>query len=137
MDSNTITINKNRGWRGLAEVIYRGKNGSIEQRMIFSFSQPVWDDMIYRNKIALQDKDNFIILTFENSYKKLPEPHQQRSVLIKNVTLKVVNKEVYSKRTWATDAKYSNDYAVIANCITNTNNHTTSEWNYVGVRVLP
>lgn len=136
MDSNTITINKNRGWRGLAEVIYRGKNGLIEQRMIFSFSQPVWDDMIYRHKIALQDKDNFIILTFGESY-ELPKPCQQRSVLIKNVTLKVVNKEIYSKRTWATDAKGSNDYAVIANCITNTNNHTTSEWNYVGVRVLP
>ena len=112
------------------------KNGLIEQRMIFSFSQPVWDDMIYRHKIALQDKDNFIILTFGESH-ELPKPCQQRSVLIKNITLKVVNKEVYSKRTWATDARYSNDYAVIANCISNTNNHTTSEWNYVGVRVLP
>lgn len=137
MDSkNTITINKNRGWRGLAEVIYRGKNGLIEQRMIFSFSQEVWDDMIYRHKIALQDKDNFIILTFEKSC-KLPAPYQQRSVLIKNVTLNVVNKEVYSKRTWAIDARCSNDYAVINNCINNTNKHTTSEWNYVGVRVLP
>lgn len=136
MDSNTITINKNRGWRGLAEVTYRGKNGLIEQRMIFSFSQAVWDDMIYRHKIALQDKDNFIILTFEKSC-KLPAPHQQRSVLIKNITLNVVNKEVYSKRTWATDARYSNDYAVINNCIGNTNKHTTSEWNYIGVRVLP
>lgn len=91
---------------------------------------------MYRNKIALQDKDNFIILTFAKSC-ELPKTYQQRSVLIKNVTLKVVNKEVYSKRTWATDARYSNDYAVINNCISNTNKHTTSEWNYVGVRVLP
>ena len=35
MDSkNTITINKNRGWRGLAEVIYRGKNGLIEKKRL-------------------------------------------------------------------------------------------------------
>ena len=98
--------------------------------MIFSFSQPVWEDML-RGVLVMQDDDNYIILKFSDPYYKLPRPSQQRSVLIKHVVLAIVNKEIYSKATWVKDHKTAGEYSAIYNFLKNRNNHTTSDWNYI------
>lgn len=130
-----IAINKNRGWRGLAEVVYTGDAGTEIQKMIFSFSQPVWEDLL-KGFIVLQDKDNYTVLEFDN-IEALPKPTQQRSVLIKNFSAEVVNKQIYQKTSWTQPAMSHGHYAYISNFIKNRNNHTTSDWNCIGIRVLP
>lgn len=104
--------------------------------MIFSFSQPVWEDMS-KGRLVMQDDDNYIILKFLDPDYKLPRPSQQRSVLIKNVVLPIVNIKTYSKKTWMKDHSTAGDYSAIYNFLKNRNNHTTSDWNCIGVRVVP
>lgn len=84
----------------------------------------------------MQDKDHYIVLKFDQ-LDKLPSPKQQRSVLIKNVILPITEKEIYSKETWSHDHKTAGDWTAIYNFIKNKNNHTTSDWNCIGVRVVP
>lgn len=130
-----LVLNKNRGWRGLAEAQWLDDDNKTIQRMIFSFSQRVWDDML-RGYLVMQDKDHYIVLKFDQ-LDKLPSPKQQRSVLIKNVILTITEKEIYSKETWARDHRTAGDYNAIYNFLKNKNNHTTSDWNCIGVRVVP
>ena len=130
-----IIINKNRGWRGLAEVKLISESGDTEQKMIFSFSQPMWNDML-AGYIVMQDEDNYIVLKFDDTY-KLPAPTQQRSVLIKNVALIVKEKVVIPKATWIDDHHTAGEYNAIVHFLRNRNNHTTSDWNCVGIRVMP
>lgn len=104
--------------------------------MIFSFSQPVWDDMM-KGVMVMQDEEHYIILKFSDPGYKLPRPFQQRSVLIKNAVLNIDSKEVYSKTNWVKEHKTAEDYSAICNFITNRNNHTASSWNCIGVRVVP
>lgn len=132
-----LIINKNRGWRGLAEAVHYNKStGNIIHKQIFSFSQDMWDDMIYRHKLVIQTNDKYIIYEFADTYDALPKPIQQRSVLIKNVNLKIVNVTTYDKTTWD-DVTDVDDYKVIRNFIMNRNNHTQSDWNCIGIRVIP
>ena len=131
-----LILNKNRGWRGLAEAQLLDEENNTIQRMIFSFSQPVWDDML-KGRMVMQDEQNYIILEFDYEHSRLPRPTQQRSVLIKNVVLPVVNIKRYSKKTWMKDHKTFGDYYAIDNFIKNRNNHTTSDWNCIGIRVIP
>ena len=93
-----IRINKNRGWRGLAELDCENERREDIAKMIFSFSQPVWEDML-KGFIVLQDEDNFILLEFDNT-DELPKPTQQRSVLIKSFQATVVNQYEYPKENW-------------------------------------
>lgn len=130
-----LVLNKNRGWRGLAEAQWLDDDDNTIQRMIFSFSQRVWDDML-RGYLVMQDKDHYIVLKFDQ-LDKLPSPKQQRSVLIKNVILTITEKEIYSKETWARDHRTAGDYNAIYNFLKNKNNHTQSDWNCIGVRVVP
>lgn len=130
-----LILNKNRGWRGLAEALIQNDSGDISQKMIFSFSQPVWDDML-SGKLVMQDKDNYIVIKYDDKT-ELPHPSQQRSVLIKNAEMAIVNKAVYPKATWTSEARTGGDYAAIYHFIQNNNHHTTSNWNCVGVRVVP
>ena len=130
-----LILNKNRGWRGLAEAQLLDEDNNTIQKMIFSFSQPVWNDML-RGVLVMQDDDNYIILKFDK-LEVLPRPTQQRSVLIKHVVLPIVNKVIYPKATWARDHKTSGDYSAIYNFLKNRNNHTTSDWNCIGIRVVP
>ena len=130
-----LILNKNRGWRGLAEAQWLDDDNNTIQRMIFSFSQQVWNDML-RGYLVMQDKDHYIVLKFDQ-LDKLPSPKQQRSVLIKNVILTITEKEIYSKETWSHDHKTAGDWTAIYNFIKNKNNHTTSDWNCIGVRVVP
>ena len=130
-----LVLNKNRGWRGLAEAQWLDDDNNTIQRMIFSFSQQVWNDML-RGYLVMQDKDHYIVLKFDQ-LDKLPSPKQQRSVLIKNVILTITEKEIYSKETWSHDHKTAGDWTAIYNFIKNKNNHTTSDWNCIGVRVVP
>lgn len=132
-----IIVNKNRGWRGLAEVQLLNNDNVVMQKMIFSFSQPVWNDMILRGKLIMQDKDNYIILNFDADKSSLPRPWQQRSVLIKNAILPIVDKKVYPKTKWQSETKTAEDYGAICNFLANRNNHTTSDWNCIGIRVIP
>ena len=131
-----LVLNKNRGWRGLAEAQWMDESNNTIQKMIFSFSQPVWNDML-RGVFVMQDEENYIILKFSDKDHQLPTPTQQRSVLIKHATLQIVNKAVYSKATWASDTRTAGDYSAINNFIKNRNNHTQSDWNCVGIRVVP
>ena len=130
-----LILNKNRGWRGLAEAQWLDDDNNTIQKMIFSFSQQVWNDML-RGYLVMQDKDHYIVLKFDQ-LDKLPSPKQQRSVLIKNVVLPITEKEIYSKETWSHDHKTAGDYNAIHNFLKNRNNHTTSDWNCIGVRVVP
>ena len=130
-----LVLNKNRGWRGLAEAQWLDDDNNTIQRMIFSFSQQVWNDML-RGYLVMQDKDHYIVLKFDQ-LDKLPSPKQQRSVLIKNVILTITEKEIYSKETWSRDHKTAGDWTAIYNFIKNKNNHTTSDFNCIGIRVVP
>lgn len=130
-----LILNKNRGWRGLAEAQWLDDDNNTIQRMIFSFSQRVWNDML-RGYLVMQDKDHYIVLKFDQ-LDKLPSPKQQRSVLIKNVVLPITEKEIYLKETWSRDHRTAGDYNAIYNFLKNKNNHTTSDWNCIGVRVVP
>lgn len=129
-----IIINKNRGWRGLAELVAENERREEVMKMIFSFSQPVWEDML-KGYIVVQDDDNYIILNFDN-VDMLPKPTQQRSVLIKSFNATVVNSWTYSKDSWVRDTS-SNHYSFIYHFTKNRNNHTTSDWNCIGIRVTP
>lgn len=128
-----IAILKNRGWRGLAELYCLDKDSDVITTMIFSFSQEVWDDM-QKGYIVIQDKDNYYVINFTDTAKL---PKGQRSVLIKNFRADVVSIRKYSKDTWMKESYTIGDYQRIMNFIRNRNNHTTSDWNYIGIRVIP
>ena len=130
-----LILNKNRGWRGLAEAQLLNDDNTTIQRMIFSFSQPVWNDML-RGVMVMQSEQDYIILKFSDPDYKLPRPFQQRSVLIKNVVLNIDKIETYSKKTWIKDSP-EDDHSAIHNFLKNRNNHTTSDWNCIGIRVIP
>lgn len=128
-----IRINKNRGWRGLAELICEDEERKTVHKMIFSFSQAVWNDLL-QGYIVIQDEDNYFILNFDNT-EALPKPTQQRSVLIKSFLGTVTNITAYPKNE-RMDVM-SDDYSRVYNFKKNRNNHTTSDWNCIGVRVVP
>lgn len=102
--------------------------------MIFSFSQAVWEDML-KGFIVLQDEDNFILLEFDNT-DELPKPTQQRSVLIKSFQATVVNQYEYPKENWKMNIS-GEHYSYIYDFTMNRNNHTTSDFNCIGIRVVP
>ena len=128
-----IRLNKNRGWRGLAELVCEDEERKTIHKMIFSFSQPVWEDLL-KGYIVTQDEDNYFILNFDNT-EMLPKPTQQRSVLIKSFLATVINITAYPKNEPLNTM--SDDYGRIYNFKKNRNNHTTSDWNCIGVRVIP
>lgn len=133
MTYSKITINKNRGWRGLAEVQVYNPETKNEMKMIFSFSQDVWDDLL-NGYIVMQDKDNYYVIEFDN-LDSLPRPTQQRSVLIKNFNANITAIRQYDKATWTSAPE--TDWACIHFFKKNRNNHTTSDWNCIGIRVIP
>lgn len=128
-----IRLEKNRGWRGLAELICEDDERNVVHRMIFSFSQNVWNDLL-AGHIVTQDQDFYYVLDFDNT-DALPKPTQQRSVLIKSFMATVTNICAY-KKDEALNV-LSSHYALIYNFKKNRNNHTTSDWNCIGVRVTP
>ena len=128
-----IILNKNRGWRGLAELICEDEERKVVHKMIFSFSQAVWNDLL-QGYIVIQDEDNYFILNFDNT-ERLPKPTQQRSVLIKSFQATIKNITAYPKHK-SMDV-LSDDYDRIYNFKKNRNNHTTSDWNCIGIRVIP
>lgn len=133
MDIQKICINKNRGWRGLAEIDCMDSENRTQMKMIFSFSQPVWDDM-QDGYIVVQDNENYYVLEINNTDAL---PKGQRSVLLKYFRADVVNKSVYSKKDWAQASLSKGHYDKIGHFIKNRNNHTQSSWNCIGVRVVP
>ena len=133
MNAHRILINKNRGWRGLAEVSVYDDDKREVNKMIFSFSQPMWDDM-QKGYIVMQDTDNYYVINFNNT-EVLPKG--QRSVLIKYFTAGVLGVNSYPKEGWVNLALKSGQYDLISHFITNRNNHTTSDWNCIGIRVVP
>lgn len=133
MNIQKICINKNRGWRGLAELVCMDGENRTLTKMIFSFSQPVWDDML-DGYIVLQDTDNYYVLEFNNTDAL---PKGQRSVLLKYFRADVVNKSVYPKKDWTQEALSHGHYDKISHFIKNRNNHTQSDWNCIGIRVVP
>lgn len=124
-----IRINKNRGWRGLAELIVEDDEKNEVLKMIFSFSQDVWNDML-KGYIVAQNEDNYIILNFDN-VESLPRPDQQRSVLIKSFLGTVVNSWEYSKTDWKHNVEESTHWHYISHFTKNNNHHTTSDWNCI------
>lgn len=133
MDIQKIVINKNRGWRGLAEVKCNTNDGHTEVSQIFSFSQDVWDDML-KGVMVLPDQDDYLIVHFNNT-EALPKG--QRSVLLKNFMATVTKVKRVPKNNWTSETRGTSDYNIIANFLTNKNNHTTSDWNCIGIRVIP
>jgi hypothetical protein len=134
-DIASITINKNRGWRGLAEVAVLNEENDLTAKHIFSFSQDMWKDLIIKHMITIASEDYYYVICFIDPEGRLPRPDQQRSVLIKNFTVKV--QKVYKiKKTEWTSAE-AIPYVAIHHHIKNRNNHTTSNWNCIGIRVMP
>lgn len=133
MDIQRIVINKNRGWRGLAEVRCLNKENKSELEMIFSFSQPVWDDM-QMGRMVLQDGDDYIIVHFDNT-EMLPKG--QRSVLLKNFVGNIIDTIRVPKTEIVSSDLGSIDYNAVIHFKKNRNNHTTSDWNCIGIRVIP
>lgn len=136
-----MRINKNRGWRGLAEVQILGDNDKPERitmKRIFSFSQNVWDDMVYNKIIVVDDVDNYYVVHFSAVVTgRLPDSSNpmQRSVVIKDVVTNISSTTVVPKSDWYKAT--GDDYKAIWHYASNKNNHTTSDWNCIGVRVLP
>lgn len=128
-----IIINKNRGWRGLAEVQCRNEEDNNELKMIFSFSQKVWEDMLL-GRMVLQDESNYIIVHFTNTRSL---PRGQRSVLLKNFQGEITEVQMVPKDNWMSHDLGVIDHNAIAHFILNRNNHTTSNWNCIGIRVVP
>ena len=133
MDIQRIVINKNRGWRGLAEVRCLNKENKSEMEMIFSFSQPVWDDM-KEGSMVLQDGEDYVIVHFDNT-EMLPKG--QRSVLLKNFIGNIINVVRVPKTSVLAVELDARDYNAIMHFKKNRNNHTTSDWNCIGIRVIP
>ena len=134
-DIASITINKNRGWRGLAEVAVLNEEGDLTTKQIFSFSQNVWNDLIERHMIVVASESYFYVISFDDTEGRLPRPDQQRSVLIKNFHADVTNMVKVKKTEW--QAETSTVWNAIYHHMKNTNNHTTSDWNCIGLRVIP
>ena len=132
---NHLIINKNRGWRGLAEAKAIDLDTKEELKTIFSFSQAMWNDLISRHLIVMQDEEYYYIIRFEDETKRLPEPTQQRSVLIKNFNAHILSITKCKKTEWT--ASEGEDWSAIFHFIKNKNNHTTSDWNCIGIRVIP
>lgn len=128
-----IRLNKNRGWRGLAELVCEDAERNIVHKMIFSFSPAVWNDLL-DGFIVTQDEDHYFVLNFDNT-DALPKPTQQRSVLIKSFIGTIISVHTYDKDNPLN--VMSADYNRIYNFKKNRNNHTTSDWNCIGVRVIP
>ena len=100
MEIKRIRLNKNRGWRGLAEVdMLDTEKPEKTTKMIFSFSQEVWYDLIGNHCIVMQDEDYYYVINFEDPDHALPKPTQQRSVLIKNFRAEVTKVNKYVKMT--------------------------------------
>lgn len=133
LNIKTIIINKNRGWRGLASIKCMNSIGAPEMSQIFSFSQPMWNDML-RGYIVVQDLEHYHVIEFEDKEKL---PMGQRSVLIKNFTANVIAVHSYTKSNWPMEVKTGAHYVALNNYTKNRNNHTESDWNCIGIRVVP
>ena len=129
-----ITINKNRGWRGLAEIAIFNEDKKLTTKHIFSFSQRVWDDMINHNIVVIASEVYYYVIKF-NPTDRLPRRDQQRSVLIKNFTSEIIQVNKYEKSKWGEAT--GEEWQAILNFRRNNNNHTTSDWNCIGLRVIP
>ena len=133
MNIQKICINKNRGWRGLAEIDCMDNECRTQMKMIFSFSQPVWDDM-QAGFIVVQDNEHYYVLEIDNTDAL---PKGQRSVLLKYFRANVLNCSLYKKNDWTQASLAKCHYDKISHFIKNRNNHTQSDWNCIGVRVVP
>lgn len=130
MEIKRIIINKNRGWRGLAELrCYDSEHNNIHT-MVFSFSSDVWDDLL-SGYIVTSDEDNFYIINFADKDKL---PKGQRSVLIKNFNADVITVNTYSKSYRISEPRFD---IFVRDFLKNNNNHTKSDWNCIGIRVTP
>lgn len=129
-----IKINKNRGWRGLAEIVIENDAGKEIETTIFSFSNNMWKDLL-NGYIVVPKQIAYTIFQF-NNLNQLPKPTQQRSVLIKNFQAEIINTWYYSKKDWIISATEEHRH-ILHNYISNTNAHTTSKFNYVGIKVMP
>lgn len=140
-DTKYIIINKNRGWRGLAELTLTSEliiNPEIIGKFIFTFSPAVWDDLINTNTIIVEDEQNYYVIRFKDQLNELPTPTQQRSVLIKDFKEKVTDVHCWAKLGWASNSLIPTaDYSAIVNYIHNNNRPTMSNWNAIGIRVKP
>lgn len=132
-DFKIISIQKNRGWRGLSEVSIYNEERRLITSMIFSFSQKVWNDML-DGYIVIPYKDYYYIVNFDN-LSELPSRTQQRSVLIKNFQAHITNIQRIEKEYWMSCP--TKHYSLIVHFLINNNKHTQSNWNYVGIRVIP
>ena len=135
-DFKTISIMKNRGWRGLSCVEIRNDKGKVITKYIFSFSQDVWNDLINNNQIVIADNDYYYVIHFTDTVRGLlPSPSQQRSVLIKDFIANI-DKVSMVLKTDFTSADVD-EYMPIMHYRKNKNNHTQSDWNCIGIRVIP
>ena len=97
------------------------------QDMIFSFSQPVWDDM-QSGRMVLQDDKDYIIVHFDNT-ESLPKG--QRSVLLKNFVANIIDTIRVPKANIFSVDLGTLDHNAIIHFKKNRNNHTQSDWNCI------
>lgn len=82
----------------------------------------------------MQDETKYYVYRINNT-EKLPKG--QRSVLIKTFIATILEEYEYSKNDWQQEAVSHGHYGLIAHFKMNKNNHTTSDWNCIGIRVIP
>lgn len=133
-------INKNRGWRGLVSVtIYT--DGVVDgYTRVFSFSEDMWKDLVIKGVLVIDDVNSegqpgYTVLTFKtDELWKLPTG--QRSNVIKDVSLTVETTAFH-----VIDASPSligiEHNTAIRHYLANTNSHTMSEHNMIGLHVQP
>lgn len=129
-----VYVTKNRGWRGLAEARCTNEKGELTGDFTFSFSSSTWNDLMINNTIVVQDTKGLYIIKIKDTEGKLPVGHQ-RSVLLKNIRLEVEEIIEYPSDK-PTKIAYDH-YYLVRNFRLNKNNHTTSDWNCIGIRVMP
>ena len=122
-----ISIQKNRGWRGLAKAVIYNAENKEHTSMVFSFSQAVWEDMLH-GYIVIPHEDYYYALTFDN-LSALPKETQQRSVLIKNFSANITEVNRIEKDSWTTASGVA--CSLIYHYLKNNNHHTQSNWNYI------
>lgn len=135
MEIKRIIINKNRGWRGLAEVRCYDSEHNNTKTVVFSFSQAVWDDML-KGVMVIPHEDKFLVLYFDNTEVL---PRGQRSVLIKTFNANVTKIVEVPQAGWWSELRETHPECInyVNNHCRNNNIYTRSDWNCIGIRVIP
>ena len=88
----------------------------------------------------MEDETYYYVIYFDETdaiARGLPKAYQQRSVLIKGFASRIIKVNKYEKSRLGSISIGIDDQIKLNHFRRNSNNHTNSDWNYIGVRVRP